>query len=112
MLRFMDGFDHYATAKITEKWTTITASPSISAGNGRRGTQSLRMASNTAATKTLDAQSSWVVGFAFRPSTVAAAAMPMVSFLDAGTAQCDLRLNTDFTLSVTRNGTVVTGGTS
>lgn len=42
---FGDSFDHYATADYLEKWSSLyagTTAPTISAGNGRRGTQSLR----------------------------------------------------------------------
>lgn len=45
-LLFMDSFDHYATADLLGKWTSqysgSAGSPSISSGNGRRSTNSLR----------------------------------------------------------------------
>lgn len=44
MLLFMDGFDHYATADLPKKWTAVAfsvATPSVSAGTGRRGGASL-----------------------------------------------------------------------
>jgi hypothetical protein len=111
--RFGDGFDHYATASFGEKWTALTGGPVVSAGNGRRASQSFR-ANNTNQyiTKTLDNQASWVIGLAFRSSLVPTAISPFIALLDAGTAQCELRLNTDGTLSITRNGTALTGGTS
>lgn len=47
-LLFFDSFDHYQTAQVTAKWTTITATPgpSIVAGVGRCGSQALRPATN------------------------------------------------------------------
>lgn len=46
-LVFTDSFDHYATADILKKWTSITAGPgstnTISAGNGARGSSCFRM---------------------------------------------------------------------
>lgn len=44
-LLFMDSFDHYATADITEKWTSISGASyaAISTSYGRNGTQGLRV---------------------------------------------------------------------
>lgn len=109
-LRFIDSFDHYVTADITEKWTS-RASSIISAGNGRRGTASLRLTSNAQnAIKTIDAQGTWVVGFAMKVDSLPASTVPFLQLLDAGTVQVDVRLVTDGTLRVTRNGTTL--GTS
>lgn len=111
-LRFMESFDHHVTADLTEKWTTVTGSPTISAGNGRRSTACLRTTTQGwYLTKTLDAQATWIVGVAFRASAAfAGTAMPIIQLLDAGTLQCDVRINSDGTISVTRNATVL--GTS
>ncbi|MDQ3565725.1 MAG: hypothetical protein M3436_16975 [Pseudomonadota bacterium] len=109
-LRFTDSFDHYATAALTEKWTSITNVPTISAGNGRRSTASFRNATNVlgTATKTLDAQATWIIGFSFKmASSLPAASRAMVGVLDAGTDQCDLRVKADGTMEITRNGTVL-----
>lgn len=107
-LRFIDGFDHLALADQAQKWTTSNAA---SMQTGRLGGQCVRMLNTTnTQTKTIDAQASWVVGFAFRASAFGAFAI--LAFRDAGTLQSELRTNADGTLSVTRNGTSVTGGTS
>lgn len=111
-LRFVDSFDHYATANLAEKWTAVTSTPAISAGNGRRGTQSFRPSTGHAITKTIDSQATWCIGFALRYTTLPIGACGVFALLDAGTVQVDLRVNGDGTLSVTRNGTAVTGGTS
>jgi hypothetical protein len=120
-LLFVDGFDHYATADITRKWTSTGVSFSGNAGIGssvvRYGAGAFFSNTSTTATdrklvKTLAASATWVVGFAFRTSGLPSAAGPIVGLFDVGTAQCDLRLNTDGTLSVTRNGTSLTSGTS
>jgi hypothetical protein len=56
-LRFVDSFDHYLTADLTEKWTNLISTPAISSGNGRRGTSALStVASSRGAAKTLDSQ--------------------------------------------------------
>jgi hypothetical protein len=65
--------------------------------------------------KTIDAQSTWIVGFAMQTPGLPAAgnSAVLVQFIDgANGVQCDLRVNADGTLSITRNGASVTGGTS
>lgn len=110
-LRLIDSGDHYVTADLTEKWTSIAGSIVISSGNGRRSTASLRATGNGQhVTKTLDAQATWVVGVAFKHSVAPGGAMPIIQLLDAGTVQCDVRINGDGTITVTRNGTAL--GTS
>jgi hypothetical protein len=46
-LLFMDSFDHYATGDLTEKWSSLISAPTINAGAGRRGTQSLHILANS-----------------------------------------------------------------
>lgn len=104
-LRFVDSFDHYATADVLLKYTSSSLTPTISSGNGRRSTASFRSSGGGVLIKTLDAQASWVVGFSFRVAALPSGALAFLSLRDAGTTQVDVRLNTDGTLSVTRNGT-------
>lgn len=106
-LRFIDSFDHYATADLTQKWTSIGSSTTIAAG-GRRGTNSLRMSSSgSEVTKTLDAQGTWFVGFSFKPGGAAVSDAVILAFKDAGSTQADIRFVTDGTLRATRNGTTL-----
>lgn len=123
-LLFMDSFDHYATADLTEKWTSSLNAPgnltiSIAAG-GRRGSSSFRlttfsgMGSNTAAgvQKVLaPGDAGCVVGCAFACSSAAvlgATGPALLAIRDGAAAQMTLRLNPNLTLSVVR-GTA--GGT-
>lgn len=109
----IDGFDHYATADISKKWTIVGSSAAISPAAGRKGSGALTLnlgLSSGFVTKTIAPGASFIVGFSFNPPSIAACTI--AAFLDAGTTQCELRLNVDGTLSVTRNGTAVTGGTS
>lgn len=109
---FIDGFDHYATADITKKWTAMVGAPTIGTA-GRRLSGQLRAGStNVYISKTLPATASWVIGFALMVEALPTTSVAVVSLLDVGSAQCDLRVNADGTLSVTRNGTALTGGTS
>lgn len=107
-LRFVDSFDHYATADIGQKYSGSSNNPTIVAGNGRRGTASLRMNSSVASvTRVLDAQATWIVGFSIRTTALPGSDLPFLTFQDAGTAQVDLRLRADGTIRTTRNGTAL-----
>lgn len=112
-LRFCDSFDHYVTADALTKWTSSTSYTGVTAAEGRRSTSAARFNGNTRdLIKTLDAQGTWIVGFAFRFTEAAADATGgiLVALLDAGTNQCDLRVKSDGTLKITRAGTTL--GTS
>jgi hypothetical protein len=111
-LRFMDSFDHYASGDVTEKWTALNNSPTVTSGVGRRSTSGLRInAASEYVSKTLDAQATWIVGVAHTCSSFAgSAAVPIIGLYDVSTLQVDLRVNTDGTLQITRGGTVL--GTS
>jgi hypothetical protein len=110
-LRFLDSFDHYVTADLTEKWTTNSAA-AISAGSGRRGTAALLIASSTYVEKTLDAQATWIVGCSYRCTGLPAILRSLIAVLDAGSIQAQLMLAADGTLQVTRAGNALTDGAS
>ncbi len=112
MITFMDGFDHYATADINKKWTAVNGSPTIGAAGRRLSGQFRSQSLNNFVTKTLPATGSWVIGFALMLESMPGAPTTIVSLIDVSTIQCDLRVNSDGTLSVTRGGTALTGGTS
>lgn len=113
-LLFMDGFDHYATADFTKKWTSINASPQILPTSGRRGGGAARIDvyNTNLVFKTFPFTSNtWILGFAFNSGGGFGSAS-LAGILDGSTYQCELRTNSDGTMSVTRNGTALTGGTS
>lgn len=69
-LLFLDGFDHYATAEIAQKWTS-SSNAAISATEGRNSSQGLHLdatGSNGSITRTLSPGSSAAggIGFAIR----------------------------------------------
>jgi hypothetical protein len=114
-LLFVDGFDHYATADFTKKYTSITGAPVITSAIGRRGTKGYNTSNTGAIFKSFAAESSWVIGAAFKvPAPNASfSAGRVFALLDGGTGQCELRFdNVTQELTVTRNGTAVTGGRS
>jgi hypothetical protein len=106
-LRFMDSFDYYASGDIMEKWVP-TGTVGISAGNGRRGTASLRAPNGSSGSSyvvvTLDAQGTWIVGAAFKYNTLPNFQRAIISLLDGTTEQMGLTLNLDGTLSARRGG--------
>lgn len=113
-LLFFDGFESYATADILKEWTSQNGSPTVDATGGRRGGGCLSSTTTSAATnvvKTLAASvSTFVAGFAFNPSASGAFGRSIAKFMDSGSNQLEIRLNSDATLSVTRNSIVL--GTS
>jgi hypothetical protein len=113
-LIFVDSFDHYATADFTKKWSATGGSPTLNASGGRRGGGALQAGSSSGhyLQKALTPGASWVVGFSLKFTTLPVAITGIVALFDVTTLQCDLRVNTDGTLSVTRNGTALTNGTS
>jgi len=127
-LLFIDSFDHYVTADVAEKWTTISSSgggvvPTINATGGRRGSGSFRLSVQLGSGNTAQASvtknifgatdATAVVGLAVAISnaaTIGGTGIQLVSIRDTGTAQITLRLNSNLTLSVLRgahNGTVL-----
>lgn len=114
-LLFIDGFDHYASADMLKKWSLGGGYIGITSNNGRRGGGSIAptIADNTCyLTKTLGNQTTFVVGFAFYPTSYYAGGGRILSLVDGTTEQVGLYLYSNGTLSVLRNGTALTGGTS
>jgi hypothetical protein len=102
------------TGDLTEKWTSQGGlGNSISAGNGRRGTSSMRCTGNSTYTAlSLTNQAIWVVGFALRYGNVPVnGAAGIVNWVDASTIQTELRIETSGRLGVYR-GTTKLGETT
>lgn len=116
-----------SAARVLQHWTALggqaLGNVSVSAGNGRTTGSCLRLTMSTAGgdnrlMKTLASAQGTMggalgfrgsAGFSNNPVTGAAGARTTImSFMDAGTNQVDLRWNSgDNTLAVTRNGTVL-----
>lgn len=120
MLLFMDSFDHYATADVTEKWTASAvggagATVAIAAA-GRRSSSAFQWVTGVSTSlgsvgyvhKVLaPADATAVIGCAFALSGNPAGVngLQLASVRNGGTVQLSLRLNSDSTVSVVR-GTV------
>jgi hypothetical protein len=108
-LRFMDGFDHYATADVLKKWTSMDT-PTISAGNGRRSTSSFRNVGNSRwLQRVFDNQNTWIAGFASRITSYPTATCAFLAFIDTSTTQVDLAFDTVGHVVVRRGGSTVLG---
>lgn len=104
-LVFMDSFDHYGSADITEKWS-INNFVAINAGSGRRGTASARISSSsTYLTLQVPNQPTYIVGFAFRPTSMPGSNAQFVELRDGSTTQVGLYFATTGVLFVTRGVT-------
>lgn len=107
-LEFIEGFDHYTTTSFPgRKWDTGSTVNAIVAGRFsgnavRSGTGFLQISLSSVQTR--------VAGFAFLFD--ASGATVVCQFQDAGTTQVELRLDSSRHLVVTRNGTVLTTGTT
>lgn len=114
-LRFVDSFDHYATADITDKWTSINNSITIGA-TGRNSTNGLRVAASiNGPTLGLDAQATWIIGAAYKFSTFPTATRCFMDLLDGTTVQVSLGITTAGNLVVFRgnaSGTLLGTGSS
>ena len=68
-LIFCDGFDHYATAQLDEKWGFTSGSPTISSSAGRNGDGLLINSTEYVRkdfTSLTGAGTTWIFGFNFR----------------------------------------------
>jgi hypothetical protein len=116
-LLFIDSFDHYATADLTEKWTATGATGggtvAIGSGNGRHSSHGLRVGqTNVGSAETFYVQkvlapsdATVILGVAVLVPTATVGSlgrMPIAFVRDGSTTQISLNLNSDFTLTVMR----------
>jgi len=110
-LLFCDGFDHYTT--VLDKWTT-NDSGTITAAEGRNGTAGMKYGGYQSYTRKTLSSSNQVLtaGVAlYVPSLTQVAGVIVLAFLDNGSYQCDVRVNADATLKITRNNTTLATST-
>lgn len=113
-LVWCDSFDHYSTTYLVRKYTTQLGTASTVSGSGRNGSGFASGASGTTYQgwrKSLGTSfQTWVVGFAILVPSTPGTQVNVFRIEDGTTAQIEIRVNTDLTISVTRNGTTL--GTS
>ena len=115
-LLFMDSFDHYVTADIVEKWTSVGSNTIIPTG-GRRGSGCLRGPGGAGtALKGVPASGNiGIVGFAYK-TTALGSLQRFTGFHDAPNNRDHIyvSVNSDGSISVTRSNTTgpaASGGT-
>jgi hypothetical protein len=108
--RFIDGFDHVAVADVVTKWGDGSAPNAIVAG---RWAGSAIQSTDTRGgpQRTFDNQATWVVGLATKISALGNANR-LISFLDSGTLQFEVRFDATGHLLATRNGTTIATSTA
>ena len=123
MLRFVEGFYHYTDESQTEmlgvKWTSSSSTSGVVANNsnGRYGGGALRIQNGNSSRylrKTMDdSQVTWIVGLAAiydYNDWSTGNDQQFLSWLDSGSAQCELRTDSVGHIIASRNGTTL--GTS
>ena len=108
-LLFMDSFDHYATADLTEKWTAMAGAsgwtPTVGA-YGRNGTNGMRIQPNgvTGVCIGLSASASGACGFAMKCNALPSSPDPLSIVYDGsgGVPHLQLSIGADGSLHVYR----------
>ena len=97
-LLFMDSFDHYATADITEKWTSQSTYDRTIASGGRNGTNCLKFTgAGWVSITCLGGVTEAIVGAAIKVTSFSGGCA-VVEFGSASTWECGLRVLADGTL--------------
>ncbi|NCC04323.1 MAG: hypothetical protein EOM37_09840 [Proteobacteria bacterium] len=95
-LRFMDGFDHYTTtASFGYKYNTYAVSATPSTGR-RSGSNAARLGNygSDYIMKTIDDQTTWLVGFAYKREAAGNSELPLVQLRDStGSIQIGLYMH-------------------
>lgn len=109
-LLFMDGFDHYITADIAKKWTTLS-NTTIVGGVGRRDGSAMSIASLNSVSKVFaSAYSTLVLGFAFKRTANAANDMS-ITLRDSAIDHLVIKvIGASYLLGVYRGGTLLATG--
>jgi hypothetical protein len=84
-LRFTDGFDHYATADLSLKYSA-SRSTTIGSTYGRYGSSGALLEPGGYIQRTIDDQGTWIVGFAFKPMAYFSSAVALIRFYDSADA--------------------------
>lgn len=105
-LLFMDGFDHYATADMTKKWTTVNAMTINSTGGRRNGGYVATSLGTSAFGKTFPSSySTIIVGFAFRYTGSSASLYDAIALKESTTSHLTLSVQPSSGKVTLRRGT-------
>ena len=101
MLRFVDGFAHYSASQMLRKWTATAGTISSTTGRFTGSKAFGSQGSFSGFSRTIDSQSSWIIGFAFNLTNIVAGRILWI-FDSGGSVQLLLSVNSDQTLTLYR----------
>lgn len=110
---FADSFDHYASANLALKGYSSATNAVVSVGNGRFGTDSIRITQSGDLWLPVASVATLMVGYGYRCSSLPGAGQEglITSFLDTGTGHVELYLTDTGLLRAKRAGTTLATGT-
>lgn len=107
-LLFMDGFDHYASGDVRQKWPTSNSNFAVATSGSRFNSGQYATYSNSGSqwsiARNIASMDTWIVGLSLYINNLGNQ-HTFIRLLDAGSDQVNLRVNTSGTLSVVRGGT-------
>jgi hypothetical protein len=113
---FMDGFDHYATADLTKRWTYATGCAVAAAYARLPSGQGVVMGSPNSSNYILKSfganYTAGLVGFAFNSGSTSLVSRHIFTVLEGATEQCSIRTNASSVITVTQGGTVKATGST
>lgn len=103
---FMDSFDHYATADVLNKWTTVessSAGQAISSGGGRRGTNGwICTSAGRGLNKAFTSVTTAIIGVAVKHPTLPGANQELFAFREGATQHVSVNVKSDGAIEVKR----------
>jgi hypothetical protein len=108
VLEFIDSFDHYATADLTQKWTAKGGTPEVSASGSRTGVGHLLLVAGETLDRDLGAQATRTIVAGVKLDALSAD-VPVFSLYDAATLQVKLVVRTDGSVAVYRGAATLLG---
>lgn len=110
-LRFMDGFDHYATADLLAKWNAQNsgASNTIQSAAGRRSGGAIRVATNGFVLRAVPAHATYTLGIALKVTSLPSITSNIAEFHDGANQHLSLRLDPTGHIIVARSTSTVLG---
>lgn len=109
-LLFIDscGDVYNAAADVTKRWNSIGTTPTLI--TGALGGKAIRLTNLNHLQNTIAARATLVAGMRFRRTDYHTATV-LIAFYDSTTLQCEVRLDANDRLVITRNGTVLATST-
>lgn len=112
-LRFTDSWDHYAVGDSLKKWSGSSSLGGLLINNSGRNGKCLEIGNNQSLYKILDAQATWIVGFAWKAAFANSSANLLIEFVDGSVVHGYLTTDASGHLRAFRgDGTILGTGTT